>query len=397
VSVATDITSVPLGVLVDEVSTWNPSRSHPDDSFKYIDLSSIDASKRISEARTLKCADAPSRARQRVRANDVLVSTVRPNLNGVAVVPRDFDGAIASTGFCVLRPLPTSLDFRYLYHWVKSPTFVSDMTRLATGASYPAVTDATVIGSKIPLPPLPEQRRIAAILDKADELRAKRRTALEQLNGLTQAVFLEMFGDPVTNPKGWKKAPLRSLCATVLDCPHSTPIYSNNRTPHPCIRSSDIQNDELTFADTKYVDDDEYNKRVVRGKPRRGDIIYCREGARFGNAARLTDDTAVCLGQRMMLLRPDTRSSSTEFLWAFLSHPSTYRAAAAAVGGSAAPHVNVRDIVEFQVPVPPKSMQDDFGALIRVGDKLRSCHRASLNRLDEAFASVQHRAFAGEL
>src|SRR5690606_29415613 len=167
--------------------------------------------KAVTGARELACSEAPSRARQLVRVGDVLVSTVRPNLNGVALVPAELDGATASTGFCVLRPRAGQLDSRYLYQWVKSPRFVSDMVRKATGASYPAVSDRIVCESKRPLPPLPEQRRIAEILDKADALRAKRRAALAQLDTLTQSIFLDMFGDPATNPKGWPRKELQDL------------------------------------------------------------------------------------------------------------------------------------------------------------------------------------------
>lgn len=193
-----------IGEHVDPVSSWTPERDDPDGVFTYVDLSAVDQdAKVVSGARELACAEAPSRARQLIRAGDVLVSTVRPNLNGVALVPPELDGATASTGFCVLRPRVNRLDARYLYQWVKSPLFVSDMVRKATGASYPAVSDRIVCESKLPLPPLAEQKRIAAILDKADALRAKRRAALAQLDTLTQSIFLDMFGDPATNPKGW--------------------------------------------------------------------------------------------------------------------------------------------------------------------------------------------------
>jgi type I restriction enzyme S subunit len=87
------------------------------------------------------------------------------------------------------------------------------MVRLATGASYPAVSDRIVLDSKLPVPSVPEQRRIAEILDKADALLAKRRAALAQLDLLAQSIFLDMFGDPVTNPKGWPVAPLAELCS----------------------------------------------------------------------------------------------------------------------------------------------------------------------------------------
>ena len=109
-----------IGDLVEPVSSWNPSRN-PHAIFKYVDLSAVDnSSKRVIGSATLTGANAPSRARQLVSAGDVLVSTVRPNLNAVAVLPAALDGATASTGFTVLRP-GKHLDRRYLFHWVRCP------------------------------------------------------------------------------------------------------------------------------------------------------------------------------------------------------------------------------------------------------------------------------------
>lgn len=89
---------------MERAQTWNPSRSPVDGVFEYIDLSAVDqAAKVIISARELPCSEAPSRARQLVQSADILVSTVRPNLNGVASVPGQLDGATAYTGFCVLR------------------------------------------------------------------------------------------------------------------------------------------------------------------------------------------------------------------------------------------------------------------------------------------------------
>ena len=117
----------------------------------------------------------------------------------------------ASTGYCVLRPDEDKLDSRFLFHWVKTDVFVRRMVDVATGANYPAVSDAKVKASKIPLPPIAEQKRIAGILDAADALRTKRREALAQLDTLLQSTFLDMFGDPITNPMGWEKEYLANL------------------------------------------------------------------------------------------------------------------------------------------------------------------------------------------
>ena len=158
--------NVRISDLIHPVRNWNPSTSVAAD-FVYVDISSVDAKqKRIAEPKNIPCSSAPSRARQLIESTDVLVSTVRPNLNCVAYVPGELEGAIASTGFCVLRPNKQALDSRYLFHWVQSEAFIGDMVSKATGASYPAVSDSIIHTSEIPLPPLEEQRRIAAILDK---------------------------------------------------------------------------------------------------------------------------------------------------------------------------------------------------------------------------------------
>ena len=104
-----------------------------------------------------------------------------------------------------LRPTPTELTHAILLHWLRSPQSRRRMVRASDGqrASADVSADRIVDESEFPLPPLPEQRRIAEILDKADALRAKRRAALAQLDTLTQSIFLDMFGDPATNPKGW--------------------------------------------------------------------------------------------------------------------------------------------------------------------------------------------------
>ena len=201
-------TSLPL-MSVEEgivsVTSWNPRTSELSGDFDYIDLSSIDqASKAITRVTETAPKNAPSRARQVVASGDILVATVRPNLNAVAEVPVELDGATASTGFCVLRPDPRKLDSRYLYHWVRTDYFVREMVKLATGANYPAVSDRIVKNSLMPFPEIIGQKRIATILDKADILRRKRQQAIDLADQFLRSVFLDMFGDPVTNPKGWE-------------------------------------------------------------------------------------------------------------------------------------------------------------------------------------------------
>jgi type I restriction enzyme, S subunit len=292
----------------------------------------------------------------------------------------------------LIFPDSTKADVRFL--WIQ---LNNESRWLRSGTGQPFIKPSDVKTHRVLLPPLAEQCRIAEVLDQAEALRAKRRAALTELDSLTQSLFLDLFGDPATNPKGWLDAQLGKLCEKVIDCPHATPVYATSRTEYPCIRSSDIQDGDLTFADAKYVEKLEYEKRIARGKPQVGDVIYCREGARFGNAALITREMTLCLGQRMMLFRPHPKSAVGEYLWAFLSSPAAYRQATSRVGGSAAPHVNIRDIISFRLPHPPIELQREFARRVAAVEKLKTAQRASLGEMDALFASLQHRAFRGEL
>ena len=153
--------------------------------FTYIDISAVDnRRKEIVESRTLPTATAPSRARQQVRRDDVLVSTTRPNLNAVALVPPQLDGAIASTGFTVLRPV--LLEPRWLFSVVQSEDFVTEMSSLVKGALYPAIRPSHVHDYVMPVPPLAEQKRITNKLTKFLKRTRNVRETLEALPELIQ-------------------------------------------------------------------------------------------------------------------------------------------------------------------------------------------------------------------
>ncbi|MFC1816534.1 restriction endonuclease subunit S [Thermodesulfobacteriota bacterium] len=213
-------------------------RKNPNKSFMYVDISSIERGlKVIISTPEILGAEAPSRARKEIREGDILVSTVRPNLNTVALVPSELDGQIASTGFCVLRPKQTAIERKYLFYYTTTPDFISILTNKVRGAHYPAVSDGDVKEIELPLPPISEQRRIVEILDQADRLRKLRADANVKTNRILPALFIKMFGDPATNPKRLKKKRLGNLIkvksgnflpAKDMDTKGQYPVYGGN-------------------------------------------------------------------------------------------------------------------------------------------------------------------------
>lgn len=384
---------VPLLDLVERVETWNPLRSH-DDTFLYIDLSAVDQeTKTIIGAKEIPCKDAPSRARQIVLSGDILVSTVRPNLNGVAQVQIQYDGATASTGFCVLRSRPDLLDSRYLFNWVKSPDFIEDMVRKATGASYPAVSDRIILDSIIPLPPLPEQRRVAEVLDRVEGLRAKRRKSLQEIDNLPQAFFAEMFGAPETLFSNWPTKKVGALLDFLTSGSRGWAThYSESGSLF--LRIQNVRYDEMLLEDVAYVNAPN-TAEAKRTRVEPGDVLLSIT-ADLGRTAVVPDGIGPAyISQHLSILR--TKAIVPRFLSAYFASPLGQRQVSGRNKHGVKAGLNFDDIRSFEVPVPPFSLQEEFTRRIAAVERLKAAHRASLAELDALFSSLQYRAFRGEL
>lgn len=180
------------------ISTENRDpRITPDMPFKYVDISSIDNNlKRIIKDSLMLGKDAPSRARQVIKTNDILVATTRPNLNAVAIVPEELNNEICSTGFCVLRPTE-HIDPLFLFAFVQSKYFIETISGQVRGMLYPAVTDKQVRDVYIPFPPISFQRRIATELKEKmahiENLQSTIRNQQSALDALPQTILRKAF------------------------------------------------------------------------------------------------------------------------------------------------------------------------------------------------------------
>ncbi len=377
------------------VQSGDPKQLFETAEFTYIDIASIDqAEKRIRGPKRLAVELAPSRARQQVQPGDILVSTVRPNLNAVAQIDSLTD-AIASTGFCVLRPDEHRLSSRYLFHWVKSPSFIDEMVRQATGASYPAVTDAIVKSSRIPLPPMDEQRQIAKILDQAEELRAKRRVAITLLDQLPHAIFLEMFGDPTTNPKGWT---LTNLGA-VADVQGGLQVSSSRRAlplETPYLRVANVYRGCLNLSEIKLIRATE--SEIARTALATDDLLIV-EGhgnpAEIGRAALWDGSINPCVHQNHLIRARFDQSAiipsfASSYINSMAGRQHLLRAGNTTSGLNT---ISVSDVKRTPILRPPLEAQNEFASRLAAIQGTKTAHRAALAELDVLFASLQCDAF----
>ena len=385
---------VPIGDLCLPTETKDP-RDEADQPFLYVDIASIDRQlKTIGAFSELVGAEAPSRARKVIHANDVLVSTVRPNLNAVAIVPRELGGQIASTGFCVLRPRPSVLHHKFLFYFAVTPEFVDELSSRVRGAHYPAVSDGDVKKLAIPLPPISEQRQIVKILDQADALRKKRAEADAKAARILPALFYKMFGDPATNPKGWPMKALSALGASVRYGLGQPPTFSPAGVPF--IRATNISRGRIEAQNVLTVDP----KSVPSGRDaflRVGEVIVVRSGAYTGDVAQVTDRWSGSVIGYDLVVSPGPRLTG-EFLEAYLLSPfiqNGYFANAKARAGQ--PHLNAEQLAATLVLDVPVDLQAYFAKCVQTCRGTRDEHLQCERKLNALFSTLLHRAFTGDL
>lgn len=249
---------------------------------------------------------------------------------------------------------------------------------------------------EIPLPSLATQQKIAAILDQADALIQNNRAIVQKYDALTQSLFLEMFGDPVKNEKGWEIYLLQDVCSEIIDCPHSTPKKVDYVTEYPCIRTSEIKKSQIDWKNMQYLDSEEYSVRTRRLKPVAGDVVYAREGS-YGDAVILPNGYYFSLGQRTMLFRSKESVINPIFLHRMVVSDYVYHQAKKKNSGSTVGHVNVKDIKQFKIFVPPLNLQNQFAERVAVIEDQKQQAQLELAKSEALFQSLLQRAFKGEL
>ena len=359
-------------------------RRNPDTLFLYVDISAIDRSfKVITSAPEILGADAPSRARKEIREGDILVSTVRPNLNAVAVVPQHLDGQIASTGFCVLRPNKSAIVRKYLFYFTTTPDFVGILSSKVRGAHYPAVSDSDVKEIELPLPTVSEQKCIVEILDQADALRKKRAEADAKAARILPALFYKMFGDPATS----RDSAFQPLidCAEIL-MGQSPPGETYNREG----RGLPFFQGKMEFGSVSPMVRQWCSSPTRIAKP--GDILLCvRAPVGPTNIA----NTKCGIGRGLAIIRPILSKSTTEFL--FYSLRAREKEIANIAQGSTFTAIRRQDAEMILIPKADIKLQNAFSAKAKNIQDLLDRETTSRKIIEKLFSVLLYRAFTGDL
>ena len=388
----TSVAYVPLSELMaTKNGSVDPSK-YQDEAF---DLYSIPAFDR--GAPEVADGSAIGSAKQVVEPQDVLLSKIVPHIRRTWVVGGDRGRRLIASGEWIVFRSPRA-EPGYLRQVLRSDPFhVQFMQTVAgVGGSLLRARPAQVARISIPLPPLPEQRRIAAILDQADALRAKRRQALAQLDSLTQSIFIEMFGDPSRNPKSWPETVLSKLVRE-NDTINYGVVQPGDALDEgiPLVRVGDLVDGEFSSTTLKRIDpiiESAYKRSRLRGD----EILVSCVGS-IGVTVLATPAMKGFNIARAVARIPLADRANRIFIASYLQTDAVQNYFTAELRTVTQPTLNIKQIAETKVFSPPLALQEVFATRIQAVESLKTTHRAALAESNALFASLQHRAFAGQL
>nr|WP_218947503.1 MULTISPECIES: restriction endonuclease subunit S [unclassified Acinetobacter] len=290
----------------------------------------------------------------------------------------------------VIKP-KEGVDLNYLCRVLEN----YDLTPWITGTTRGKLTKGGASEILIPLPSISEQRRIASILDKADKLRQKRQQAIEKLDQLLQATFIDMFGDPVSNPKGWDLKSVGEVSESKLGKMLDKKKQSSEKDQYKYLRNANVKWFKFDLSDLLEMEFNEKDRKNCELKF--GDILVC-EGGEPGRAAIWKNDLENCFFQKALhRVRLNTAQILPEyFVWLFWFY---------AKNGGFDDHITVATIAHLtgikmkamQIPIPPISLQEEFQKKINEIEVLKTKHESSSKLVENLFISLQNQAFSGNL
>ena len=320
---------------------------------------------------------------------DSILLTSRAPIGNVAIAGRSM---CTNQGFKSLVPSDL-VDSSYLYHCIRKMS--KRLQALGNGATFKEVSKKVVEEFEIPLPPLKEQKRIAAILDKADAIRRKRQQAIDLTDQLLRSVFLDMFGDPVTNPKGWEVKKLREL-AKIKIGPFGTQLHKSDYIENgiPIVNPTHIVNGKivptkkLTISQVKHDSLSEYHLSV-------GDVVLARRGEMGRCALVAKREEGWLCGTGSLFIRPIKSGIFSEYLYTLLSGSAIKSYLESESLGATMPNLNKGIVGNISIPMPSDTALYKYSEIRHKHDALSLKNKIFLTTT--LFNSLSQQAFRGEL
>ena len=324
---------------------------------------------------------------------DILMS-LTGNVGRVGRFPKELLPAYINQRVCRVMPKNEKLDTNFLFHFLNSDVFENEAIKNSAGAAQLNLSTKWLGDFEIPLPNLATQQRIAAILDQADAIIQNNRAIVQKYDALTQSLFLDMFGDPVKNEKGWEMKTLKdfgtSRLGKMLD---GKKIIGNNLKPY--LRNSNVQWFRFELNDLLKMDFDEKDK--VEFSLKVGDILMC-EGGEIGRCAIWKDEIEDCYFQKAIhRIRLNDKYVLPEYFVYMFKNIADNGGLDEFKSAATISHLTGEKLKKMRMPIPSITLQNQFAERVAVIEAQKQQAQLELAKSEELFQSLLQRAFKGEL
>jgi type I restriction enzyme, S subunit len=314
--------------------------------------------------------------------------------NKIAFAEKSHLPLCLNTSTMRFKSLNNKIDLNYFKYYLQTVHFTSQLQKLITGSAQLNFGPSHIKKIDVLLPPFATQKRIAQILDDAQALKQKTELLLKEYDALANAIFLDMFGDPVTNPNEWEISDLFSLCNKITDGTHQGPKFIEEGIPFLFV--SNIVNNKIEFETKKFISLEEYNSLTKNTPIEKNDILYTSVGS-YGNPAIVNTDEKFCFQRHIAHIKPNHSRVNFVFLHHMMMSPIVKRQADRFAIGVAQKTLNLKTIRSFEVFEPPISLQNQFAEKITLIEKQKELARQELKESEDLFNCLLQKAFKGEL
>ncbi|MFH0343488.1 MAG: restriction endonuclease subunit S [Chromatiales bacterium] len=332
---------------------------------------------------------------------DVLFGKLRPYLRKSVLVSED---GICSTDILVFRAAEKCIP-EFLCLLTHTDQFVGHAKATTSGVQHPRTSWGGLRDLRLHVPPLPEQSKIAAVLGVVQGAIEQQERLLQLIAELKKTLLHQLFtqglrGEPQKQteigpvPESWEVMKLRDLCDLIVDCPHTTPKFQTEGIR--VARNFNIRDGRFVAAPAFYTTKEEYQQRIKRAEPLPGDILFSRE-APVGEACAIPEGMKLSLGQRIMLLRASEGKLDAQFMVYCFYAPNVRPRMLASSSGLTVPHLNVADVRDLSVPIPPLCDQQQIATAILTVDTKGECHRKKHAALTALFRTLLHQLMTAQI
>jgi type I restriction enzyme S subunit len=363
------------------------SKEYVDDGIRIVRITNVQKGRiQDDDPRFIDIHRTDEFARFMLDDGDILLS-LTGNVGRVGVIEKSMLPAALNQRVGALKIDSENVEPKYLFHVLNSENFEQDAIKNSKGIAQLNLSSKWVEKYEIPLPPLAEQKQIAVILDAADALRAKRRESLAQLDTLLQSTFLDMFGDPVTNPMEWERRTLGEIINFVggSQPPKDTFTYEPSEDTVRLVQIRDFKSDRYRTYIPKVLARRQFNE---------DDVMIARYGPPVFQIL-----TGLSGSYNVALMKAEPIGPVEKpFIFHLLNHPAVNGAVVAQSERTAGQSgVNLRFLNKYPAYLPPLDLQNRFAAIVGSVEQQKARQRAHLAELNTLFASLQSRAFRGGL